>query len=288
MENGSEKFTFSLDKKKILKVVTVGGVALAGWFVYSWLTGKSKSSAKSVKEEENTVQQKTLSTKADADINNSMRTDGGSDLLPGLRDSFFKSGEVLHKFEIKSDGRIDKKDLLLALTFIRRMSERHLAKLRRDFRSQRRKNYNEIEIYRQFIKEFEEQTEFLLAEASQRVFIDAGINQENFDYTVNYYASDEEVMAAVNSLGVAKKVKPPEGISKSALLDMLKFVARRREELAEVNEEPLDLGFLNARLEDDLFFEYSMEPEQLAALFDKLNCGEDPAFQEYLELINPR
>eukprot|EP01017_Pseudomicrothorax_dubius_P010715 TRINITY_DN13861_c0_g1_i1.p1 TRINITY_DN13861_c0_g1~~TRINITY_DN13861_c0_g1_i1.p1 ORF type:complete len:163 (+),score=35.53 TRINITY_DN13861_c0_g1_i1:193-681(+) len=162
--------------------------------------------------------------------------------------------------------------------------------MRKDFRSQRRKNYNDLEIYRQLIAEFAETTEFLLSETSAKVFADCGITQEVFEASLAAFGSDEQVSAAVNSLGVAKKVPPLKEVTKARLREILEFSAKKRDEIMATAplDAAADVGFLHTRLEDEVHKRYQLEPEEVAALFEKYRCESDPEFKRYLESFSRR
>eukprot|EP01017_Pseudomicrothorax_dubius_P013043 TRINITY_DN1560_c0_g2_i1.p1 TRINITY_DN1560_c0_g2~~TRINITY_DN1560_c0_g2_i1.p1 ORF type:complete len:301 (+),score=58.51 TRINITY_DN1560_c0_g2_i1:138-1040(+) len=297
----------TFDRKTIVSMIAVASACVLTYSVVSWFrSGKVEERSKEKKRSHTTTRRRRRADSDEeedrrdfSDVDPSLRHDRPrteatarnlSDIhLPGLNNSYFRAMETPYHFEVRR-GRIDRRDLLFALNLIRRLSEKYLTKMRKDFRTQRRKNYQDLEIYRQLISEFSEQTEFLLSETSTKAFNDCGITQEIFEASLAVYQSEEQVSAAVNSLGVAKKTLPLKDVSKVRLREILEFSAKKRDEI--MSTAPLDaaadVGFLHTRLEDEVYKRYQLEPEEIAALFEKYECDTDPEFRGYLETFGRR
>ena len=161
---------------------------------------------------------------------------------------------------------LDKSSLLFIIREIRQEFTRNFSGILRNNRKKRRNIFREGREYRNFIKELKDSSKNCLENSLESVLNKYSLNEEVLSESYKQFEDDREVKSAMSKLCSVEAERIPTGIN-SKLEHILEIYIERIEDMDET--DPNELFIQMKILEDEIFEDFGLEPEEIEAAVAK-------------------
>ncbi|OMJ68300.1 hypothetical protein SteCoe_34288 [Stentor coeruleus] len=169
--------------------------------------------------------------------------------------------------KFKSLKLLDKSSLLHLLSLIRKeFSSKFMSVLRMN-RKKRRLAHRGGRDYRMYVKDLKEQAKKHLQRAMDDVLLKNGISENVLSDSSKHFEGDEDVSKNMSKLCCIELQRSPSQLTIKKLEEVLEFYLSKAEEFNE--EDPNELNLKMKMLEDEIYDEFSFEPEDIEAAVNK-------------------
>lgn len=162
---------------------------------------------------------------------------------------------------------LDKTSLLHLFGQIRADFSHKFSATLRINRKKRRNLHKGNREYRQFIKDLKDQARKQLQKAMEEVLSKYKITEDLLSDSVKHLENDEDIKKATGKLCSIEVHKAPTSLNLGKLEEILDFYISKAEEFNE--DDPNELNIKMKMLEDEIFDQFSYEPEEIEAAVNK-------------------
>jgi hypothetical protein len=164
------------------------------------------------------------------------------------------------------NGQALSKHLLLRILYnIRESTKEQVFKVKGHYRGKRRQNYDNQEKYAKYSEKLFTTIDKILKKSSVEILKEIGVSQELFDKSIEIN-QDHEVEEYIKNLATCDKnvtVRPI--IEEGTVKKIIAYHEKVYIDLSQSFPDPADNDLMSAGIEDEIFFKFNVEFEEVAA-----------------------
>lgn len=186
-----------------------------------------------------------------------------SDIGPG--EDLNLTNEDLEEISAGKAQALSKNLLLRILYNIRESTKEQILKVKGRYRSKRRQNYDNQEKYAKYSEKLFTTIDKILKKCSVEILKEIGVSQELFDKSIEIN-QDHEVEEYIKNLATCDKnitVRPI--IDEATVKKIIAYHEKVYNDLSQSFPDPADNDLMSAGIEDEIFFKFKVEFEEVAA-----------------------
>lgn len=161
---------------------------------------------------------------------------------------------------------LDKKSLIYVLKDVRAEFTKNFSIIQKSNRKKRRIVLRGGRDYREFVNELKESSKMCLERSLETVLKKLGLNEDIISESYKQFEDDREVKSAIGKMCSVEVERIPSGVY-NRLEEILEIYIERIQYLDET--DPNELFVQMKILEDEIFEEYKLEPEEIEAAVQK-------------------
>jgi len=196
-----------------------------------------------------------------------------------------RSNQTLSIQAQEKERLISKPKMLEILSAMRKECSDDLKILKGLFRKRRRAVFENEDEYQEEIDNHNRKYQQLINIVNDKIYKSFNISDKNFDESIQALNNDLEISIRLNLVYKTEDENPDfEGITSEKMLEILKYNNQRYFELANISPRRRSYEYLLIRIQDEIYFNYNIEVEDLMAYFEKY-CKSDANFSSEIQAM---